>query len=102
MARRSPGWYWIVAGVFIFSLAAYAKFYDLPGLYDEYQFSEHEVEELISRLEFLQGEESVLSSKILGLDTDPSEMEAAIRGKKGLVREGETVYRVEIDEISAP
>jgi len=91
-----------VAGVFIFGLAVYAKFYDLPGLYDEYRYSEHEVEELISRLESLQTEEAVLSSKVLGLDTDPSEMEAAIRAKKGLVREGETVYRVEIDEYSTP
>lgn len=100
MARRSPGWYWIVAVVFIAGLVAYAKYYNLPRLYDEYQYSEREVEDLISRLESLEAEESQLSSKVQDLDTDPLEMEAAIRGKKGLVRQGETVYRVEIEENS--
>ena len=100
MPRRNPGWYWIVPVVFLIGLAAYAKYYDLPRLYDEYQYSKLEVQKLESRLESVQAEEAELSSKVQGLDTDPVEMEAAIRGSKGLVRKGETVYRVETAEDS--
>ncbi|NLT59368.1 MAG: hypothetical protein GXX88_01940, partial [Candidatus Hydrogenedentes bacterium] len=40
--------------------------------------------------------EEELSRKVEHLDGDAVEMEAAIRRNKNLVREGETIYRVEL------
>ena len=45
--------------------------------------------------EKLENDISVKRQLVKDLRTDPLEIEAAIRRSKGLVREGETVYRVE-------
>ena len=103
MPRRSNGWYWLTMALFVVGLAVYATHHDLMGLYVGYQHSEHEVSDLEVRLELLKAERTELNSSVQGLDAaDPLEMEAAIRGSKGLVRKGETVYRVEIPEDSVP
>ena len=102
MPRRSKGWYWLTMALFAVGLAAYTMHHDLMGLYVGYQYSQREVSNLEVRLESLKAEKTALNSSVQGLDTDPLEMEAAIRGSKGLVRTGETVYRVEIPEDSVP
>ncbi len=102
MPRRSNGWYWLATALFAVGLATYAMHHDLMGLYVEYQHSQREVRDLEVRLESRKAEKAELNSSVQGLETDPLEMEAAIRGSKGLVRKGETVYRVEIPEDSVP
>ena len=102
MPRRKNASYWIAMAVVLVGLTAYAKYHDLMGLYIGYQHSEREVYDLELRLQSLKVEEAALNISVQGLDTDPLAMEAAIRGSKGFVRKGETVYRVEIPEDSAP
>lgn len=102
MPRRSKGWYWLATALFAVGLTVYAKHHDLMGLYVGYQYSEREVRDLEVRLEVLKAEKAALNKSVQGLNADPLEMEAAIRGSKGLVRKGETVYRVEIPEDYVP
>ncbi len=102
MPRRSKGWYWLAMALFAVAIAAYAKHHDLLGLYAGYQHSEREVRDLEARLESLRDDEVALNTSVQGLNADPLAMERAIRGSKGLVRKGETVYRVEIPEDYAP
>lgn len=102
MPRRRNGWYWIAMAVVVVGLTAYAGHHDLMGLYIGYQHSEREVDELELRLRSLKAEEAKLTRIVQRLDEDPLAMEAAIRGSKGFVRKGETVYRVEMPEDSVP
>jgi len=76
-------------------LWAYARYRDLPGQYEKYRDSEAAVRELRGRVETLRQQQKRLEGLVAGLDKDPVEWEAAIRRHKGLVREGEKVYRIE-------
>ena len=63
-----------------------------------YQHSGQEVHDLEARLDSLKAEEQALRNNVSGLGDDPLELEAAIRDSKGLVREGETIYRVQLSD----
>ena len=103
MPRRRNGWYWIGMAVVLVGLTGYANHHDLMGLYIGYQDSERKVHDLELSLKSLKTEEARLNRSVQGLlNADSLEMEATIRGDRGLVREGETVYRVEIPEDSVP
>lgn len=92
----------LATALFAVGLAAYAKHHDLMGLYVGYQHSQSEVRDLEMRLESLEAEKAALNSSVQGLDTDKSlEIEAEIRST-GLVKKGETVYRVGKPEDSVP
>lgn len=77
-------------------LAFYASEKDLIGLYQGYQESEERLVVLDKQIVELEQEKAGLELKIVGLDTDPLVVETAIRKNTGHVREGETIYRVEI------
>ena len=101
MSQRKSRWYWLAVLAFVALLAAYARYHDLPGLYAGYRHSEREVRALEQRLESLKAEEEELKHSVEGLKKkDSLAVEAAIRSGRGLVREGETVYRVELPEDS--
>lgn len=102
MPKRTSGWYLLALALYLVGLAGFAKYHDLGGLYVGYQYSEGEVRDLEERLESLKAERALLSSSVQGLGSDPLEMEAAIRASKGLVRAGETVYRIELPDDYAP
>ena len=101
MPQRTRGSYWVVLALFLIGLGAYAAQHDLQALYAGYRHSGQEVRDLGARLESLRSEEQALREDVSGLGDDPLEMEAAIRSSKGLVREGETIYRVELAEDHA-
>jgi cell division protein FtsB len=89
--------YWIALAVVLALCVAYAYQRDLYGLYRHRQSSEIRVRELRQELDELEQREQQLTERVNGLDSDPVEMEAAIRRNKNLVREGEKVYRIELE-----
>ncbi len=97
-----PRWYWGGLILFALALVAYARQHDIAQLYTGYRYSEQEVDQLEERLQSLQEEEQKLQQNVEDLDNDPLAVEAEIRRSKGLVREGETVYRVELPSVPAP
>lgn len=101
MPERRRRWFWLALVVLVGLLAAYVQRRDLYRLHGNYVESEDEVERLHTRLEVLNQEEAELDKRVDGLDSDPLEMEAAIRRSKNLVRQGETIYRVELPEDRA-
>jgi len=76
--------------------ALYVSQRDLEGLYLQYRQSGQQVEVLRQKANTLKEKEARLKERVNHLESDPIEMEAAIRQRKNLVRPGETVYRVEL------
>ncbi|MFP4171773.1 MAG: FtsB family cell division protein [Candidatus Hydrogenedentota bacterium] len=94
---RCPGMgYWLALSAAIGLSALYVWHQDLPGRYKGYQRSEQEVRELRNEWRAHQERREALEERIRGLEHDPVELEAAIRRSRRMVREGETVYRVEL------
>lgn len=98
MAQQKRGWYWLALAVVFGLVAAYTQRRDFYGLHENYRDSQEHVQSLVIQRDRLVQEEETLDKRVKNLDSDPLEMEAAIRRSKGLVREGETVYRVELPE----
>lgn len=96
MNSKGSGLYWITLCALMALMAVYAQRRDILGLYETYVHSEEQAQAFDSRLSRLEGEETQLRETVEDLDTDPLEVEAAIRRSKGLVRKGETVYRIEV------
>jgi cell division protein FtsB len=88
-------WYWIVLLIVCGLVALYAERRNLAGKYAQWQASEDTVQAHRQRLEKLVKERDRLREKVVDLNNDPVELEAAIRRSKKLVREGETIYRIE-------
>ena len=83
-------------------MVAYGRRHDIAGLYSDYRYSQDEVKQLETRLGSLGKEESALRQRVEDLDRDPLAVETEVRRSKGLVREGEKIYRVELPAASAP
>ncbi len=77
-------------------VAVYALHRDFVGLYHDYRQREAETQALRDRVRGAEAQARELAHKVERLDNDAVEMEAAIRRNKNLVREGETIYRVEL------
>ena len=98
---KCPGiGYWLALSATVGACALYVWHQDLPGRFEEYQQSEQEVRELRNEWRAHQERRDALEERIRGLEHDPVELEAAIRRTRRMVREGETVYRVELPEES--
>jgi cell division protein FtsB len=95
MRRHSKIGYWLSLLLMIGLMWVYVHYRDLPGQYAKYEDSERAVQELRHQLEIAKQDESRLQKSVADLDKDPVEWEAAIRHQKGLVHEGEKIYRVE-------
>ena len=68
------------------------------GIIDDiiiYRLGESELQTREAEAETLRKQEAELKQEIDGLGNDPLEMERAIRRNKGLLREGEQVWRIE-------
>ncbi|MCP4641464.1 MAG: septum formation initiator family protein [bacterium] len=102
MSGRSQKGYWLSLVVVCALAAGYAYHRDLYGLYLYCRSSEDQVLQLDRELRGLEQDEARLQRRVKGLDNDPVEIEAAIRRNKNLVREGEKVYRIELEPDSAP
>jgi cell division protein FtsB len=82
---------------------AYVVHRDLHGRYQAYQRSEESVQAAQHKEQALEDEKQRLEQRVKDLDQNPLEVEAAIRRIKRLVRDGETVYRLEeAPETAAP
>lgn len=91
-------WYLLALLVVVTVLSIYAQRRDLPGLYMNWQASEAQVGELHQRVAGLETQTAALEQRVEYLNSDPVELEAAIRSGKRLVREGERVYRIELPD----
>lgn len=96
--RTSVRLYWTGLIIVVGLLSVYVQRRGLFDLYHSYVDSRETVGTLESRLESTERERATLQREIEDLDNDPLEMEAAIRESKRYVREGETVFRVELPE----
>ena len=101
MRMLANKWYWLALALMLGAVAFYAQQRDVFGLYDQYQESERAVRDLDAQLTAAKAEEAASRKRVEHLERDPLEIEAAIRNGKGLVREGETIYRVELPDESA-
>ncbi len=95
MAQTNKRWYWLTLMAMLLVLAAYAYKRDLVGQYWSYRDSEIELDKLEQSYDSLEQEKQEKTGRVERLDDDPIEIEATVRQTKDLVREGETVYRIE-------
>ena len=77
-------------------MAAYAHHRDLFGSHEKSKERRGAVRVLRGELDSLREEEQRRTATVQYLETDDVEMEAVIRKNKNRVREGETIYRVEL------
>lgn len=96
MKKTTKTWYWPALALAAGALVYYAQERDLYGQYLMYQEAVRTVEQRGQELTVLKEHEGVVRHHVEGLDSDPLEMEAAIRQSKRLIREGERVYRVRL------
>lgn len=87
--------YWLSLLLMIGLMWGYAQYRDLSGEYTKYVESERAVQDLRKQVTEAQELEGRLQRSVDSMDKDPVEWEAAIRRHKGLVREGEKIYRIE-------
>lgn len=103
MSKRGPIRYLLALGLAIVLALAYIAHRDLFGRYEEYQQGEAAVEAAQKKSQDLEEELRQLDERVKALNQNSLEMEAAIRRIKRLVRDGETVYRLEeAPETAAP
>lgn len=95
-------WYWMSWLIAVALLIGYAQRAELVSLYATWQTGEQELQQIQEELTALQIQREKLEERVEGLDKDPLELEAAIRGTQGGVRDGEIVYRVFLPEEVAP
>lgn len=88
------GRYWLTLTLLVALVGLYAHQRGLYGLYLESKASAERLRNEQQELTTLQIKERRLEQRQAALDDDPVEIEAAVRRKKNLVREGEKVYRV--------
>ena len=102
LSRRVTG-YWVALGAFLALVAGYVHWRDLPGRHRQYLQSGETVRGLSREADRLKQETEELRRRVEYLGSDPVELEAAIRRSENLVREGETIYRIEgIDGSNDP
>ena len=95
MTRRISIRYWLALVVLAGLTAAYVHHRDLAGRYEEFKQSEQRVRALHEERRALEAERGSLERRVQHLDGDPVELEATIRRNRNMVRDGETIFRIE-------
>lgn len=95
MDEKNRGWYWLVLLLAAAVTLLYAERRDLYGRYLAHVRSVQEFREADHQRSELEHDIEASGLRIQYLGTDPVEIEAAVRRNKNLVREGETVFRIE-------
>ena len=93
--KKSRIWYWLIL---LLAIAVAAMYAESQHLRERYVQLQRETEDRALQQEGvrnLQAEKELQEKRVEGLVTDPLEIEAAIRGSKRLVRDGEVVYGLE-------
>lgn len=96
-----------VVSVLAFGLAAvlaavYFQQRDLPGRYRAYQQRQEQIRQAEAQVAALEATLKTGQEHADNLGTDPVEVEAAIRRVKRMVRDGETIFRIEEVSEAAP
>jgi len=95
MDDRNRGWFWLILLLVAALTALYVQRRDLPQRYMDYQKSAEELAQARQSCAELEGKIEASRQRAEHLGSDPTEIEAAIRRSKDLVRKGETVFRIE-------
>jgi cell division protein FtsB len=95
MDDRNRGWFWLILLLVAALTALYVQRRDLPGRYMDHQKSAAELTQARQSCAELEGKLEASRQRADHLGSDPTEIEGAIRRSKDLVREGETVFRIE-------
>lgn len=96
MKRTDYTWYWLALALVCALALVYIQRHDLKGRYKAYQETMETVSQQEQEVETLRTAVGNARDRVAGMDSDPLEQEATIRRVKGLVRDGEIVYRVEV------
>jgi cell division protein FtsB len=98
---RRIGRYLLVASLVLLLTALYTGRRNLFGRFIEHQRQQERVDAARRQTEDLRKEIDSSGRRVENLGNDPIEIEAAIRRSKDLVREGEKIYRIEVDPDKA-
>ena len=98
---RRIGRYLLVVVLAVLLAALYAGRRNLPGRYIEHEERQGQLDAARKECEDLRKEIDASERRVNNLGSDPLEIEAAIRRSKDLVREGEKIYRIEVDPAKA-
>ncbi len=91
---------WVLGALVVMALGyGYAYQRHLYVRYLEFRENEIRVEAVRNEIEALKERVKQAQERIENLETDPVEMEAAIRRIRRLTRDGEVVFRIEEEEI---
>jgi len=102
MNVREIGWYVLVLVLVALATLWYVERRNLIGRYMDHQNREGQIRAAVEHGQALEQKIQASRDHVEHLNNDPYEIEAAVRHKKGLVREGEKVYRIEQVPIPAP
>jgi cell division protein FtsB len=102
MGLRRVGRYVVVVALVALVTVLYANRRNLLGRYLEHEVREDQISAGQQQCEELQKEIDSTRRRVENLDSDPLEIEAAIRRSKDLVRKGEKIYRIETGPGAAP
>ena len=94
-SRHNRVWYWLIMMLVVATTVAYAHRRNFVARYSERQAGRQEILEQERLLSALKSDVSVSSERVVNLDDDPSALEAEGRSNRDLVREGETIYRIQ-------
>lgn len=87
--------YWLALALLVGALAYYGHARDLSGRFAAYRERNQQMEALRDELRKKEMERALLERRVADLESDPIEIEAAIREAEKKVREGETIYRIQ-------
>jgi len=87
---------WALGVALVVAVAVgYAHQRNLQTRYHDLQKSQAELAEIRAKVESLQSQVEDTRGRVKKMESDPLEIEAAMRGDRGLARDGETIYHVE-------
>lgn len=89
-------WYWALVGLAGVLTVLYAEHRSLISRCFEYNAGVRQVQQTEQNLLKLGQEVASFSDRVKHLGSDPFELEAAGRSSKDLVRDGETIYRIQV------
>jgi cell division protein FtsB len=98
MKKTEWTWYWLALALVCALALAYILRHDLKARYEAYRETVDTVSAQEQEVELLKQAVDEAQHRLKGMDSDPVEQEATIRRVKGLVREGEIVFRVEAEQ----
>jgi len=98
MEKKRDKWFWVSVTLVVTVSVIYADRHDLYGRYVAHQTSLEDVRQQELKRDALKQEIEGTQKVVSNLSDDPLEIEAAVRRSRDLVRQGETVYRIQFTD----